>query len=52
MMTRVVVCAVWDSSTAMAAGSKPKNNGWKTSEVQLQMATATVVIVEAMLRME
>ena len=52
MMTHVVVCAVWDSSTAMAAGSKPKNNGWKTSEVQLQMAMATVVIVEAMLRME
>ena len=51
-MTRVVVCAVWDSSMAVAAGSKPKNNGWKTSEVQLQMATTIVVTVEAMLRME
>ena len=52
VMTRTVVCAVWDSSTAAAIGLKPKDNGWKTSEVQRQEATATVVMAEAMLRIE
>ena len=52
VMTRTVVCAVWDSLTAVATGPKPKDNGWKTSEVQLQKATAIVVTAKAMLRME
>ena len=52
VMTRTVVCAVWDSSTAAATGPKPKDNGWKTSEVQRQEAAATVVMAEVMLRIE
>ena len=34
------------------AGLEPKDNGWKTSEVQRQEAVATVVTVKVMLRME
>ena len=52
VMTRAVVCAMWDSSTTMAAGPEPKDNGWKTSEVQRQEVATTVVTAEAMLRME
>ena len=52
VMTRVVVCAVWDSSTVAAVGSEPKDNIWKTSKVQRQEAAATVVTAEVMLRME
>ena len=52
VMTRAVVCAMWDSSTTMAVGPEPKDNGWKTSEVQRQEVVTTVVTVEVMLRME
>ena len=32
----------------MAAGSEPKDDGWMTSEVQRQEATAAVVMAEAL----
>ena len=51
-MTRAVICVVLDSSTTAATGSEPEDNGWKTSEVQRREAAATVVMVEAMLRVE
>ena len=35
-----------------AAGSEPKDDDWKTLEVQRQEAVAIVVTAEAMLRME
>ena len=52
MMQRVVVFAMWNSSTATAAGPEPKDNGWKTSEVQRWEAAAAAVMAEVMLRME
>ena len=52
MMTRAMVYAVQDSSTTTTVGLEPKDNGWKTSEVQRQEAAVTVMTVEAMLRME
>ena len=52
VMTRAVVCVVQDSSMIAVAGSKPKDNGWKTSEVQRQEAAVTVVTTKVMLRME
>ena len=51
-MTRAVFCAVLDYSTIVAAGPEPKDDGWKTSEFQRREAAATVVIAEAMLRVE
>ena len=51
-MIRAVFCTVLDYSTTAAAGSKPKDDGWKTSEFQRREAAATVVIAEAMLRVE
>ena len=51
-MQRAMFFAVWDSSTAMSAGSEPKDDSWETSKVQQREAVATAVIVEAMLRME
>ena len=51
-MQRAVVCAVWNSLTTAAVGPEPKDNGWKTSEVQQREAVAAVVMEEAMLRME
>ena len=47
-----VVCVVQDSSTAVAAGSKPKDDGWKASKVLWRKAAAAVVTAEAMLRIE
>ena len=47
-----VFCAVLDYSTTAAAGPEPKDDGWKTSEFQRREAAATVVIAEAMLRVE
>ena len=35
-----------------AAGSKPKDDGWVTSEVQRRKAAAVVVMAEAMLKKE
>ena len=52
VITRVVFCAVLDSSTTAAAGSEPEDDGWKTSEVQRREAVTTVVIAEVMLRVE
>ena len=52
VMTRAVICAVLDSSTIAVAGSEPEDNGWKTSEVQQQGATVTIVMAETMLRVE
>ena len=51
-MQRVVVCVVWNSLTMATAGPEPKDDGWKTSEVQRRKATAAAMMVEAMLRME
>ena len=51
-MTRAVFCVVLDYSTTAAAGPEPKDDGWKTSEFQRREAAATVVIAEAMLRVE
>ena len=34
----------------MAAGLKPKDDGWMTSEVQLRKAAAIVVMAKAMLK--
>ena len=36
VMTRAMVCALWDSLTKTIACPEPKDNGWKTSEVQQQ----------------
>ena len=52
VMRKAVVFAVWDSSTAVSAGSELKDDSWKTSEVQRREAVATTVTVEAMLRMK
>ena len=52
VMQGAVVFAIWNSSMMVAASSKPKDNGWKTLEVQRREAATAVVIVEAMLRME
>ena len=35
-----------------AAGPKPKDDGWVTSEVQRRKAAAIVVMAEAMLKRE
>ena len=43
---------MWSYSTAAAAGLKPKDNGWKMSEVQWRKDATTVVMAEAMLRIE
>ena len=47
-----MICAVLDSSATAAIGSELEDNGWKTSEVQRREAVVTVVMVEAMLRVE
>ena len=52
VMQRAVVCAVWNSLTTMAASPEPKDNGWKTSEVQRRETATAAVMAEAMLRME
>ena len=52
VMTRAVVCVVQDSSMIAVASSEPKDNDWKTSEVQRQEAAVTVVTTKVMLRME
>ena len=52
VMTCAMVFVVWDSSTVAAAGSEPKDNDWKTLEVQRPEVEATIVMAEAMLRME
>ena len=52
VMQRAVVFVVWNSSTMAAASLEPKDDGWKTSEVQRREAVTTAVMVEAMLRME
>ena len=49
-MTRAVFCAVLDHSTTAAAGNQGRR--LKTSEFQRREAAATVVIAEAMLRVE
>ena len=51
-MTRAVIYAVLDSSMTAAVDPEPEDNGWKTSEVQQREAAATVVMAEAMLRVE
>ena len=51
-MTRAVICVMLDSSTIAAAGPEPEDNGWKMSEVQRREAAATVVMAEAMLRVQ
>ena len=52
VMQTAVVCAVWNSLTTAAAGPKPKDDGWVTSEVQRRKAAAVVVMAEAMLKNE
>ena len=52
VMQTEVVCAVWNSLTMVAAGSKPKDDSWMTSEVQRQKAAVTVMMAEAMLKKE
>ena len=52
VITRVVFCAMLDSSTTAATGSEPEDDGWKTLEVQRREAVTTVVIAEVMLRVE
>ena len=51
-MTRAVFCSVLDSSTTTAAGPKSEDDSWKMSEVQRREAAATVVMAEAMLRVQ
>ena len=51
-MARVMIYAMLDSSMMAAAGLEPEDNAWKTSEVQWREAAATVVMAEAMLRVE
>ena len=51
-MTRAVFCAVLDYSMTATAGPEPKDDGWKTSEFERREAAATIVIAEAMLRVE
>ena len=52
VMQKAVVCAVWNSLTMAVAGPEPKDDSWKTSEVQWREAAAAAVIAEVMLRME
>ena len=49
VMRAAVVYAVWNSLTTAATGSKPKDDGWMTLEVQQRKAAAVVVMAEAML---
>ena len=51
-MVSAVVCVVQDSSTAVAAGLKPNDDGWKASKVLRRRAAAAIVTAEAMLRIE
>ena len=51
-MQRAMFFAVWDSSTAMSAGSEPKDDSWETSKVQQREAATAAVMAKAMLRME
>ena len=51
-MQRAVVYAMWNSLTTAAAGPEPKDDDWKTSEVQQGEAVATAMMAKAMLRME
>ena len=51
-MTRAVICAVLDSLTTAATGPEPEDNGWKMSKVQRREAVATVMMAEAMLRVD
>ena len=52
MMKRAMVFAVWNSLTVAATGSEPKDDSWKTLEVQWRKAGAATVTAEAILRME
>ena len=52
MMRRAVICVVLDSSTTAAAGPELEDNDWKTLKVQWREVAATIVMAEAMLRLE
>ena len=52
MMRRAVICAVLDSSMIAAAGPEPEDNDWKALKVQWREAAVTIVMAEAMLRLE
>ena len=52
VMQRAMVFAIWNSSTVVVASSEPKDNDWKTSEVQRQEAAVAIVMAEAILRIE
>ena len=47
-----MVYVVRDSSMTAVASSKPKDDGWKISEVLRRKATMVAETVEAILRME